>query len=75
MVFCRVSILCIFQPFPVPAAVWWIRRRLKQPKMMDEKSMPPPPAPEDMEDEEMSHEDKVAIERAGMVNIFCQEIQ
>lgn len=38
-------------------------------KMMDEKSMPPPPAPEDMEDEEMSQEDKLAIERAGMVVI------
>ena len=45
-----------FQPFPVPAAVWWIRRRLKQPKMMDEKSMPPPPAPEDMEDEVQEHQ-------------------
>ena len=46
---------CLWGPVNVPRAD----------TMMDEKNMPPPPAPDDMDDDEMSQEDKVAIERAG----------
>jgi hypothetical protein len=38
--------------------------------MMDEKNMPPPPAPDDNDDEDMSQENKLAIERAGRDSWF-----